>query len=75
MLDDFIKSDKELLNAEPFRDIIQEKIQKDVFFTKMMQQQFDADYKSLIPSIQVAITENIAEDIKKVIVLEEKIKL
>jgi len=67
MLDDFIEADSELINIEPFRDMIQEKIEEDVFFTKTMQQQFEDDFKAILPSIKATITEEIAEDVKKII--------
>ena len=44
-----------------------EKIQDDIFFTKTMQQQFEADYKAILPSIEATITEDIANDVKKII--------
>jgi len=67
MLDDFIDADKDLINPEPFRDLIQEQIVEDTFFTKTMQQQFDADYAAILPSIKATITEDIAKDVKKII--------
>lgn len=67
MLDDFIKADKDLIHPEPFRDLMYEQIQDDVFFTKTMQQQFEADYKAILPSIAATITVDIAKDVKKII--------
>jgi hypothetical protein len=67
MLDDFIDADKDFINAEPFRDLIQEKITQDIFFSKTMQQQFEADYNAILPSIKATITEDIAKDVKKII--------
>lgn len=67
MLDDFIQADKELINPEPFRDMINEQIKDDTFFTKTMQQQFEVDYKVILPSINATITEEIADDVKKII--------
>ena len=67
MLDDFINADKELIHPEPFRDLIYEQIEEDNFFTKTMQQQFEADYKAILPSIVATITEEIAKDVKKII--------
>jgi hypothetical protein len=68
MLDDFIKADKDLIHPEPFRDMMYEQIEEDVFFTKTMQQQFELDYQAILPSIKATITESIANDVKKIIV-------
>ncbi len=67
MVNDFILADKELINPKPFQDMLYEKIEEDTFFTKAMQVQFDADYKVILPSIALTITEDIAKDVKLIV--------
>ena len=64
MLNDFIDADKELLNSKAFFDMVYEKIKNDTYFNYDMKQQFDADYKAILPSWKIAITDEIANDIK-----------
>ncbi|MEA3498406.1 MAG: hypothetical protein U9R16_05020 [Campylobacterota bacterium] len=67
MLNDFVDSDKELLNSKPFTDIIYEDIKNDTFFTDDMKQQFNIDYDAIIPTWEATISEEIANDIKSVV--------
>ncbi len=67
MLDDFVNSDKELLNAKPFTDAVYEKIKDDTFFNDDMKEQFDADYETVLLNWKVTITAEIAHDIKNVV--------
>ncbi len=64
MLSDFIKADKELINSKPFEDMIFESIQDDTFFDDIMQQQFDINYKAILPSVKLNITQETADSIK-----------
>lgn len=68
MLKDFIEADKELINPQPFEDMMIEKIKDDIFFTGKMQQQFDEDYKALLPSWKMTISADVANEIKNSIV-------
>lgn len=67
MLNDFVEADKELLGSEHFSDMIYKQIKDDRFFTFDMKQQFDADYKVILPTWKVTITDEIASDIKDVV--------
>ena len=67
MLNDFVDADKELLNAKPFTDIIYEDIKNNKYFTEDMKKQFDLDYAPVLSIWEDTITNEIAEDIKSVV--------
>lgn len=67
MLDDFIETDKELLNSKQFTDTIYEQIKDDKFFTDDIKQQFDNDYETIFIAWEATITEDIANEIKDVV--------
>ena len=66
MLDDFIESNQEFIDAKTFADIIFDKIQNNTFFDKNMQEQFEEDYDMVYEAWQVTITDEIAQNIKSV---------
>ena len=68
MLNDFIKADKELVGSKHFSDMIYEKIKDDTFFTHEVKQQFNIDYKVILPTWKHTITDELANDIKDVVV-------
>ncbi len=67
MLNDFIEADKGLIGSEIFGNSIYEKIKDDKFFTFEMGQQFDADYKLILPIWQETITEEVASQVRDVV--------
>ncbi|MEA2019093.1 MAG: hypothetical protein U9N59_11650 [Campylobacterota bacterium] len=67
MLNDFVEADKGLLNAQPFTDIVYEKIKDDTYFDEKMEEQFNLDFEAILPVWQETITEDIAIEIKDVV--------
>jgi len=68
MLNDFVEADKDLIGSEHFSNMIYEQIKDDRYFTFEMKQQLDADYKVILPTWNATITDDIANDIKDVVV-------
>ncbi len=67
MLNDFVEADKDLIGSEHFSNMIYNQIKDDKYFTYEMTQQFEADYKVIIPTWTETITEDIANEIKDVV--------
>ena len=67
MLNDFVQADKELIGSEHFSNMIYQQIKDDRYFTFDMTQQFDADFKVILPTWEATITDEIASDIKDVV--------
>lgn len=67
MLNDFIQSDTELIGSEHFAAMEFEKIKNNTFFTQVMQDQFDYEYGNEMDVWEVAITDDVALQIKEVI--------
>ncbi|MCK5110644.1 MAG: hypothetical protein KAQ94_03910 [Arcobacteraceae bacterium] len=68
MLNDFIEADKGLIDSKPFADMIYEQIKDDKFFNDVMKEQFDNDYDFILATWEATITDEIASDIKDVVV-------
>lgn len=64
MLNDFVQADKEFIGSEHFSNMIYQQIKDDRYFTFDMTQQFDADFKVILPTWEATITDEIASDIK-----------
>ncbi len=67
MLNDFVEADKELLNAKDFADNIYEEVKADTFFNDDMKKQFDNDYEIVLANWEDVITEELAVEIKEVV--------
>ena len=67
MLNDFVEADKGLINSQPFTDTVYEKIKDDSYFDSKMQEQFDLDFEAILPTWQNTITQDMADDIKDVV--------
>ena len=67
MLNDFVEADNDLIDAQPFADMIFEQIKDDTFFNEYMQEQFDDDYDNVFLIWESTITDEIAKNVKDVV--------
>ena len=67
MLNDFVEADNELIDAQPFADMIFEQIKNDTYFDEYMQEQFAEDYDSVFLNWEVIITDEVAKNVKDVV--------